>query len=342
MQTINLSKSLYSMTPCFQTSSGTVAGIGLPRLPQAVSTRIELHAAGFEQSGIDPESLGQVEQAAEEGSLAVVGHADLERGWDCLAVLDLIFEPNFAARDLVAVDQDGQFHVPGWIVLAGLLRRAVCVHRAICSSRWTASLAPASFRPSIWATSGRSSLGLVMTNWPSRAIRRNSGFSPAPATRMKSEGFPSGDAMSTAFLASSHAAASPSRLTASGGRRKAGNQGLVGLARVELGIAVDRDAAGRREDFFHAGGRQRLGRVAKFVGRGIESEESESDRLSTASGRNAVGPAAIDRPAAVAEACRERGWCRLDRAVEEDGVKVVVTGGFELGRLVHDRIANER
>ena len=165
---------------------------------------------------------------------------------------------------------------PGWIVLAGLLSRAVCVQRAMCSSRATACFAPAGVqavdlgdeRPLV---AGPRDHELAVAG--DRAGIRAS--HPSTPRGRRARAFLRARLSSGPRGPGAQAAASPSRRTAKRRRRQADDDGLVGLVRVELGLALDHKPTGRGEDLVDPGRRHGLGRVAQVGGGGVEREEGK-------------------------------------------------------------------
>ena len=113
VQTISLSRSLYSITPCFQISSGTLAEIGWPRFAQAVSPGSSLTHPDLINPAYTRKRWVRSSRPQKSLRCAVVGHADLERGLDLLAILELVLEPDLAAGHFLALDQNRQFDVAG-------------------------------------------------------------------------------------------------------------------------------------------------------------------------------------------------------------------------------------
>lgn len=162
VQTISLSRSLYSITPCFQSSSGTFAVIGWPSFAQAVSPG----SSFTHPDRISPADTWNrwVRSSKPQKSLRLLVLVRLTWNPGSTVLPFLTWYSRRISLPATSLPSTSTLSLmaPGSMVVAGLASRAVWFQRAMCSSRSTVCFAPAASRPSICATSGRSWSGRVM------------------------------------------------------------------------------------------------------------------------------------------------------------------------------------
>ena len=251
--------------------------------------------------------------------------------------MKLVFEPDFAARNLFAIDQDGHLDVAGLDRTGGVIElgglspagdvlqprndppRAGCVQtvdladeRPLVVGPRDRELAVAGDDPEF----GRLPLGHFADE--ERGLSFWRGCLQGLSHHRTGRGIP---------------------LQNKAKRRcgQADDDGFVRLFRVELGLPLDHKTTGCGQDIVDLGLRHGLGRIAQVGGGGIERVEGKPGGIGSGGCGDTAGRAAAQGPVPLTITRGEGDRRGLDGAVEKGGVEVLVLGGLELGRLTPHR-----